>query len=192
MEGIKASHIRVGELRERIKSEVGEIHTLEKHLAEGANRLRRNDLVGELDSFRASVCRRVEDVRSMENAAHSGFTKANIYMAAAGFGLGCLIGLANRPVKKPLSLGAELAQKPLNRSVPFGKVMVAISLKDTPHNVEVISISERARKQGISEEEVMAEMEGKGFLLMTPESFIESLERLKRELLEGKTYLPVL
>ena len=155
--------------------------------AEGDIQLTRYDQVARLRIIKSRIMQEVESVKRMESAAQMGSTQGALLGGGIVFTLGGLFAAVSGR-KKAFSIGATLAQSILTKTVPFGTVYIAIGKGDLP---EVVSVSHLARESSRSESEVVAILRSNGYLLMTPETFTQVLNKMERGILDGSLSLPI-
>ena len=70
-------------------------------------------------------------------------------------------------------------------------MFVAIGKEGLPEDVEVAPISRLARESNKSELDVRVNLQVNGYLLMTPEAFIQILDKAERGIHGGTISLPI-
>jgi len=149
-----------------------------------------HDQIACLQTLRARILKEVEDTKLMESAAQRGSAQGSMICGLAAFATGGLFAAMNNR-KDALLKGIEAANSVLNKKIPFGSVFVAIGKEGLPENVEVVPISRLARESNKSELDIRAKLQANGYLLMTPEAFIQVLDKAGRGIHRGTISLPI-
>ena len=136
------------------------------------------------------VTKEVENINRSESAARSGAHTGALLGAGVVFVLGSLFVAATRH-NDAYKTGAKLATSVLSKEVPFGTIFIAIGEKGIPEDVKAISVSCLARESRRSEPEIKAGLKEKGYLLITPERFIELFDKVDQAVLDGSVFLPL-
>jgi len=192
MEGLTTYCHKIGEMRHEIKVLNEAVTTLDKAFAQEAERLHRHDQACCLDELRARVTQETLYEQLMESAASCGFTEGRLIGGLLKFAGGVAIAAARQSKEHPLSVGAKLARDEFARTKPFGTVAVAVGPGGVPDDVQTMSISKLARDQSLPESAIRTALEAKGYRLMTPESFFNTLDKLKDSVLKGTQSLPAM
>ena len=129
-------------------------------------------------------------MRRMESAASASFTEWKLISGVTTFAAGSLIAFLRHTPAHPLAAGAKLATSELERSAPFGTVVVTIGPSGIPGDVQVIPLSKYARDRCLTEWDIRAEYEAQGYRLMTPDSFFKFLDHVKDNVLKGVSIIP--
>lgn len=185
MENMNDCRQRLKELHRQARAQVDAAKVLQESLAEEADYLQRRDQAQCLDDLRTRVEREIADLRWMESAASASFTEWKLIGGVAKFAAGSLTALLRHTPVHPLAAGAKLTTSELERSAPFGTVVVAIGPSSIPDNVQVIPLSQHARDRRSSEWNIRAAYEAQGYRLVTPDSFFKSLDKVKDNVLKG-------
>jgi len=182
--------MHIQELHSRIKIQVNAMTMLGDCFVHEAQYQYRQDQARSLDELKKRVEREIKDIEGMETASSIGYMKATLIASGAKFAIGILWGVARHSEEHPLSVGMRLAQNSLERTAPFGNIVIAVGSGGLPDDVEVIPLSKWARDQDKEESEVIASLRS-GYDVMSVESFFSNLEELKGKVLEGLLSLPV-
>ena len=191
MESMTAPHQHVEALRSQAAEQIDALTSLKDVLAQEAEHLRRYDQARRLDALKEKIAHEVSDIQRMETAASRGFAKAKLISGLATFAIGSLVAAARRSREHPLAVGARWAQGDFERTAPFGTVVVAVGPGGVPDDVNVVALSRQARELDKTESKLVAALQARGDRLMTPESFVITLDELKEKVLKGNLALPV-
>lgn len=192
MENMNDLHKRLDTLHCQVQAQFDALEAFHKAFVEHAKHLRRRDQVQCLDNLWEKVEKEITYSEYGEAVASLAFRNSKIDAGWLNFAAGTLAGFVFQGKKHPLMMGARMALNELANAKPFGTIMVGIGTKGVPDDVHVFPISEHARKLRISEAEVRAGLEAKGYCLFTREAFFEFIERLKGEILQGTSLPPAL
>ncbi|MCJ7743648.1 MAG: hypothetical protein MUO99_03710 [Dehalococcoidales bacterium] len=155
-----------------------------------ATLLLRHDQAAHLRSLRARVVAEVEYAERREASAPSRFTESKLAWGLIRFSASGLLG-AVAGDKDPLATALNAAKSTVDKSAPFGTVLVAVGKQGIPDDVEVISLSRSARRSGMSESEVRAILDSRGCFLTDPETFAAAVEEIEHRVLDGAVSLPL-
>jgi len=158
--------------------------------AEEANRLNRKDEASRLKALYFSISPQLDRVKSSEDVANYGHSKADLISSLGVLALG---GIVKRVSKnKRLSAFADyLLESPTNKERPFGFVLVCIGPMGLPDDVRVVSISQLARESNRQEAGVINELQERGCLLFSEKAFSLLIDRLVDDVREGRLCLPI-
>ena len=106
---------------------------------------------------------------------------------AIGTGLGAWLSHNTDPFCR----GMEVLKKEMDKTLPFGNVVVMVGPGAIPQRLEVISLSRMARESGKSESETVAALKAEGYRLGQPEILLTALDKLKEQVLSGAVVLPI-
>ena len=149
-----------------------------------------HDQIACLQTLRARILKEVEDTKRMESAAQRGSYQGNILCGLAVFAFSGLFAAMNNR-KDALLIGVKAANSEMSKKIPFGSVFVAIGKEGLPEDVEVAPISRLARESNKSELDVRVNLQTNGYLLMTPDVFIQILDKAERGIHGGTISLPM-
>ena len=99
--------------------------------------------------------------------------------------LGLLADVANLILRQRIQPKALTREQP-----PFRRVLVAAGPGGIPGDLEVVNVSNLARREGMSEAEVEQALVAQGYALLTSEEFKSLVTWLRQEVLEGRIRLP--
>ena len=157
--------------------------------AEEAGRLNRWDEASRLRTLHFSIRRQLDSVKSGEDAASYGYSQANLIASLGGLAVGGMIKMASK--NKQLSVFADYLLKSPSKEQPFGTVFVSIGPRGLPDDVEVVSISQRARESNRPESEIINKLQKGGYVLFSEKTFSLLIDRLIDDVREGRLRLPV-
>ncbi len=179
------------DLGNRVRELATTCRTLDTFLAEGAAQLLREAEVKRLETMATRICEYVAEAKSSENRAQRAWQTGD-----------SLVGIGKLIVKgidftdgKHAGLDAfkkNIAALPSSKQPCFGTIMVGVDRGGLPDDVHVISISGRAREQYQTESGIIQELQRRGMLLFYPDVFHAMVDRLIKQLHEGKIRLPIL
>lgn len=187
MEDLTIYHQRMEALCHRARAQVDALAALNEIFAQEAEYLCRHDQVRRLDELGEKVTQEVRDVRRMETTASLRFSQGTLISSLVNFAVGSLVAGARHSREHPLSIGIRLALSEFERTAPFGGVVVALGSGGVPDDVTVVALSRLARELGMSESEILAAIETRGYRLTTPEALFSTLDKLKEQVLTGRS-----
>ena len=132
----------------------------------------------------------VENTRLMELEAQKVFYQSKMIYGPTAFAFSWLFAARNNR-NDALLKGVEAANSVMSKKSPFGSVFIAIGKEGLPEDVKVVSISRLARESKKSELDVKVNLQTNGYLLMTPEAFIQILDKAERGIHGGTISLPI-
>ena len=183
------SYIQLADsLRSRIVAEAKALSDIADVLAEEAEKCRRADQARCIDALQNHVLWQVRQLQRAEESARMDFNIARpgrSIAKAIGTGLGAWLSHD----MDPFCRGMEVLKKELDKTLPFGNVVVMVGPGKIPQRLEVISLSRMAREGGKSESEIMADLEAKGCRLGKPEIFLTALDKRREDVLSGAVAL---
>jgi hypothetical protein len=159
-------------------------------LAEEADRLSRWDEASRLKALCFSIRRQLDQVRSSENAASCGYSRAELTISLGTLAVGGIIKAlsSNRHLS---ALADRLLESRTNKERPFGLVLICIGPRGLPEDVQVIPVSRLARELDCEESKVIHAERQHGYLLITEEAFLLLILRLVADVEEGRLRLPI-
>ena len=160
-------------------------------LDEASSRLSRMRMVSQLRALRSSISRQVHTANSAENAASYGYNQASIITSLSRLAIGGISKMASQNNELLSAIGDQLLQKPDDKKLPFGMVLVCIGSRGGPDGVGVVSVSQLARESNREEAEVTSELREDGQLLFSEKSFSLLIDKLIQDVEEGRLLLPV-
>jgi len=190
MEGMTPSHTFPKNLRCQARHLTSVVLSLINLFAKEARRLSRKDEASRLEGLRSSIRQQLHRVRSSEDTANYGHIQADLISSLGGLALGVIVKRISK--NERLSAFADyLLENPTSKERPFGMVLVCIGPKGLPDGVEVVSISRLARESDRQECDVINELQQRGYLLFSEETFSLLIDRLINGVLEGRLLLPI-
>ena len=190
MESIADFEKWIGIMRSELEQQAIAVKRLAVAFNEGDLQLSRHDQAARLRLLLLRTTKEVEDIKQMESAAQYRANNRALLSAGAKFIFGGLFMAATRH-QDAFKVGAGGAASVLSKEVPFGTVYIVIGKKGIPEDMKVISVSRLARESTKTEPEVEAIWKHDGYLLVTPERFIELLDKATQVVLDGSLCLPI-
>ena len=123
----------------------------------------------------------------MEAASRSGNTEGKLLGALAMFGVGVYRANTGRVNEEPFVAGLRHSVDYLQKTAPFGTIMVSVRSRGLFGDVRVLCISQMARDQRRPEPEVIATIKATGRELLTPDAFFRLIEDRHQKILIGPT-----
>ena len=182
--------MHIQEMCRQIKRQVDALVILGDRFASEAQYQYRHDQARSLDDLKETVEQEIKDMQRMETASAIGSMKGAIIFSLAHFTIGIIGAVAIRSDEHPFSVGLQFAEHSLERTTPFGSIVIAVDSGGIPDDVKAISVSKLARDHDKEESEVTAILES-SFHVMTIDNFFIILEDLKGKVLKGRLTLPV-
>jgi len=180
----------VESLGSRIDAQARALAEIANVLAAEAERCHRADQASCIDALQEHVLLQVRGLQRAEESARLDFNRAKpgtSIAKAIGTGLGAWLSKNTDPLLR----GMEVLKKELDKTAPFGNVVVTIGPRATPQRLDVISLSQMARESGTSESETVTALETKGYRVGKPESLLTALDKLREGVLSGAVVLPI-
>ncbi len=190
METINDFEIRIKEMRLEIVDQNEAVDELATSIQHNKQQLDQHDQIACLQTLRARILKEVENTRCMELTAQRGSYKSNIFYGLTAFVAGGLFAARNNR-NDALLKGVEAANSVISKKSPFGSVFIAIGKEGLPKDVEVVPISRLARESHKSELDVRVSLQAKGYLIITPEAFMQVLDKAERGIHRGTISLPM-
>ncbi len=159
-------------------------------LTQESSRLNRQDEASRLKTLYSSIRQQMDEAKSLEIAASYGHSKAKLVTSAVGLVVGIGIRMASED-RRALAFSDHLLRNLGGKERPFGRVLISVGTKGLPDDVQVVSISELARRSNRQESEVISELRERGHLLFSEEAFSRLIDRLITDVEEGRLLLPV-
>jgi hypothetical protein len=157
---------------------------------EEAIMLNRRDEASRLKALYSSIRQQLHQVRRDEDAAEYGHVRVDMISTLGRLALGSIVKQVSK--NKWLSdLTDSLLESPANKERPFGKVLICIGPKGLPDDVEIVCISQLARKSNREEPEVIKELQERGYILLSEKTFPLLIDKLINDIHEGRLRLPV-
>jgi hypothetical protein len=191
MASLTSYHLHIQELHRQVKRQVDALVILGDRFANEAQYQYRHDQARSLDDLKERLVHEIKDIEKMETASSIGSMQGTLIAGGVKFAVGFLLALASRSEDHPFSVGLQFAESSLERTTPFGNIVIAVGTGGLPYDVKTISVSKLARDKDKEESEVTAILESR-FHVMTIDNFFIILEELKGKVLQGVLTLPVL
>ena len=179
------------DLNNQARDLIADCRTLDTFFVEGAVRLDQETQVKRLGEMTTRIRLRLEEAESSENGAR--------YASQKGDALGSIGKLIVKGIgsKKGEHFRVDAFEKTTmarqaGRQHTFGNIMVRLGKGGLPDDVCVISFSELARTQNRPESVISLEIKKSGTLLFTPDSFMQLVEGVIRDIRNGKLRSPIL
>jgi hypothetical protein len=157
--------------------------------AKEENRLIRSDEASRLKLLYSFIKQQVERGKHIEDAASYGHSQGELILTLGGLAASGIIRMVSGN-KQLASLTSAIFTSPTNRERPYGLVMVCIGPNGVPDDIEVVSISQLARKSNRDESEVINEIRERGYLLLSEKAFSLLIDKLIDSILDGSLRLP--
>ena len=190
MEDMTHYQLYIQEMCRQIKRQADALVILGDRFTSEAQYQYRHDQARSLYDLKERVAHEIKDIERMETASSIGSMKGAVLFGLAHFAIGIIGAVGIHSDEHPLSVGWQLAEKSLERTTPFGNIVIAVGPGGLPYDVKTISVSKRAREQDKEESEIIATLES-SFHVMTIDNFFIILEELKEKVLQGILTLPV-
>lgn len=146
--------------------------------------LRQKDQIAFLRALKSRTVKEVQNEQMAESEAERYFNRSKAISGIASFPLGSIIAaILNQ--KNPLSVGAKMFSKELEKKATFGRVLITIGGKAAFDDISIISVSRLAREREGTESEIILSLRDKKLLLLSPERFCHVLDLLEKELKNG-------
>ena len=190
MEIINDFEKRIKAIRLEIADQIKTIDELVTSFDDNKQQLVQHDQIACLRALRTRILKEVEDTRRIELAAQRCSYQGNMIYGLAAFALNGLFAAMNNR-KDAVLVGLNAASSEMSKKVPFGSVFVAIGKGGLPEDVKVVPISRLARELKTSELDVRVNHQANGYQLMTPEAFMQILDKAERGIHGGTISLPM-
>jgi len=189
MESLNSFHTYLKELHHQAKRLTSAGLSLITLFAEEANRLSREDEALRLKALYSSIRQQLSLAKRSEDAASYGHSQAGLIFSLGGLAASGIIGMVSKNKRRSATAG-HLLQSLNNEQRPFGKVLVCIGPKGMPDDVRVVSISKLARESNQPESEVINELQERGCLLFSGNTFSLLINKLVDDVRKGRLRLP--
>ena len=150
----------------------------------------RHDQVARLRILKTRIMGEVENIKQSESASQISSAKGALLGSGAVFIFGSLF-MAAKGRKDAFETRARLAGSVLSREIPFDLVLIAVGKEGLPEDVKIIPASCFARESNKTESEIEMSWKYDGYLLLTPEQFVELLDKVVQAVLDGSLCLPI-
>jgi hypothetical protein len=190
MEGLESFHAYVKDLCHQAGILAEAAVSLGKSFEIEADRLTREDGAHRLKAIHAAVVEKLEWSKRLESAASYGYTKASLPFSIAG-SIAKIIVAAATENQRARNFVNQVLDTDADKKRPYGTVMVCVGPKGLPDDVQVVSISELARKSNLSDSETIQELQKRGYLLFSQEAFSRLIDKLVIDVREGRSHLPI-
>lgn len=152
-----------------------------------AEYIQRQERIANINALKSILVNEVQRIQDEEYNSKRNFNTSKVFNSIVGFASGSIVGAMSKH-GNPFLLGAESFLKHLDKKADFGNVMIAINIKESGklEDIEVIAVSRLARESKTTEQDIISSIKREGYLLLTPEEFWQSLDRLKEEIMADK------
>jgi len=189
MEGLESFRAQLKNLQNHAAILADALVSLSQSFEAEAELLTREYEVQQLKKIHTAVVKELEWSRYTETMRRYGHNKIRLTFSLAGLAAK-FIAQATQNREAQCFANAALSTRKLNEP-SYGTVMVCVGTKGIPDDVQVISISELARKSSQPEFKIIGELQKAGSLLFSQEAFTLLLDRLTIEIGEGRLHLPI-
>jgi hypothetical protein len=190
MESLETYHILLKSLHYRAERLTSNSRSLVALLGLEANRLEREDDVSCLKALLPMTLERLEKVKKREDTARYVYNNVQLVSSIVD-----LVFVFRRMLKSNNHLGStgwhRVLIPTITREPVFGNVFISIGPLGLPEDVKVISTSQISCETKRQESEIIEEIRGHGYLLLTETEFSLLIERLTSEIRAGQERLPV-
>jgi hypothetical protein len=190
MEGLIPNSAYLKNLRQQLKKLTADSLSLGNMFAEEAVQLSWREEASQLRALHFTIRQQLDRAKSSEDAASYGHTEAGLIMTLGGLAVGGTIRMLSKS-KRLQAISDELLNDLGGEQRPFGMVLVCVGPRGIPDDVQVVSISRLARESKREESEVIDELQRHGSLSFSEKVFSLLIEKLAREVQEGRLHLPV-
>lgn len=163
---------------------------LVKLLADEANLMNRKDDISRLEALRSTILQQLNQAKRSEDTAKSGYTKGRLVVSLTGLAARGIIRLASKD-ERVRTFSGHIIDNVGGEELPFGTVLICVGSKGLPDDVGAVSVSRLARESKRVESEVIGELKRRGHLLTTEYGFSPLIDRLIKDLEEGRVRLPI-
>lgn len=189
MEAVDSLNVWLNNLRDQARKLTSTALNLITLFAEESERLGREDEVSRLKASLHTIRQQAEMVKWNEDSASYSHSKSGIVLSLSGL---AAFGIGMVSKNKPISAFAQsLLESTQNNDSSFGNICICVGSEGLPADVKVVSVSRLARESKRQKFEVEQELQGQGFLLFTEEAFSVLIDRLVKDIREGRLSLPV-
>jgi len=161
------------------------IMELDRLFSEEDELVYRRDRIARIKTLRSRLECEIRRIQEDERQSEEIFHKTKVLSSAAGFAFGTLVG-ALMKIKDPLALGEKSFTRVLDKTADFGKVLLAVKPNEQSVDINAVSISGLTRKNRTTEQEVIMDLKGRGYFLLTADRFWSILDLLETGITEGK------
>ena len=190
MEGLIPNSAYLKNLRQQLRKLTADSLSLGNMVAEEAVHLSWRDEALRLKALHFTIRQQLDQAKSSEDAASYGHTKVSLIMTLGGLAVGGAIKMLSKN-KGMLAFSDSLLSNLGGEQSAFGRVRICVGPRGIPDDVQVVSISGLARESKREESEVIDELQKRGFLLFTEKAFSVLIDKLARDVQEGRLHLPV-
>jgi hypothetical protein len=187
MATLKISHSYLEDLRSEGKARIEGASGLDRLFQKEAASLKREDGASILRAAHRTIVEQLQALKRIEISASLGHSQANLVLFPVGLALTAIFSKNDRQS----AVMDYLRRGPEDRYRPFGTVMVRIGPKGLPDDAKAISISQLARDSYRPEPEIVNELRGNGYLLVSEDVFSSLIDGLVADVRQGKLRLPV-
>jgi hypothetical protein len=187
MATLKISHSYLEDLRSEGKARIEGASGLDRLFQKEAASLKREDGASTLRAAHRTIVEQLQALKRIEISASLGHSQANLVLFPVGLALTAIFSKNDRQS----AVMDYLRRGPEDRYRPFGTVMVRIGPKGLPDDAKAISISQLARDSYRPEPEIVNELRGNGYLLVSEDVFSSLIDGLVADVRQGKLRLPV-
>ena len=191
MEGLTLRETNLNDLRNKVRAMTSDAVALSKLFDEEATRLNRMRMVSHLRVLHSSILQQLHAAKDTENAARYGYNQASIITSLSRLAIGGISKMASQNNELLSAIGDQLLQKPDDKKLPFGMVLVCIGPKGVPDGAGVVPVSEIARESNRDEAEVTSQLVKQGCRLFSEEEFSTLVDKLIKDAQEGRLLLPI-
>ena len=174
----------ISKLSNKLAKLAGDVSELNNILNSTVASLRQRDQIASLQALKSRVMKEVENGQMAEYEAERYFIKRKIITGIVSFPIGSFIAAALNQ-KNPLSIGAKMFDKELDKKAPFGRFLITIGDKAPFDDISVICVSRLAREREVTESEIISSLRDNNYLILSPEKFCHALDRLEKEFKNG-------
>jgi hypothetical protein len=190
MEGLTPNSAYLKDLRYQVRKLTTASLSLTNLFAEEAVRLNWRDEASRLKALHSSIRQQLDWVKSNEDAASYGHSKAKLIISLGGLAMGRISKVVSKN-EQLLAFSDDLLNSLAGKQRPFGTVLICVGPKGMPDDVQVVSISRLARESNREEPEVINELQRRGCLLFSEQAFSLLIDKLTRDVQEGRLFLPI-
>ena len=189
MEGLESFHTYVKNLQHHAAILADALVSLSQSFEAESEWLTREYEVQQLKAIHAAVVEKLAWSRYMETMKKYEHNKTRLTFSLAGLAAK-FIAQATQNRQAQVFANEAFSTRKLNE-VSYGTVMVCVGTKGIPDDVQVISISELARKSSQPEFKIIGELQKAGSLLFSQKAFTLLIDGLTIEIGGGRLHLPI-